>query len=503
MGIVQKDAFRTMLISYIGIFLGYLNKGLLFLLVLSTEQIGLVNLIVSVGLLFAQFANMGTIYTTWKFLPYFKNEEKRHHGFLPLMLLIVCVGLLVCLLATFLFQPQIVALYKERSPWFVDYYYWMLPIGISYVLFMLFEVYLRSFYKNLVSVISLEIVLRLLITALLVMLWFRWLDFHAFVLLHSLTYLVPTLLLLVYLFSMNHFRFSWPNISVSRRFRKILFQFSAFNYLNTLGVVLVNALDVMMIAQFMGLQATGVYSTIVFLASALQVPYKSILRITSPMVADQWKQRKFNEMKALYQKVSSVSMVIGFTGFIAVWVNIDFLFGFLKPEFQPGIWMFFFLMMGRLVDMYGGLNGSIFTTSKKYKYDIWFTLLLMGTVFSLNYILIPLWGISGAAISTSIALIAYNLIRIGFVYQAFRIHPFMRNQAIIFLLACCAIGTVMLVGFPLDNLWLNAVIRTATGLLTFLAPIYFFNLEPETIAYVQNGISFLRKKKRTNFTGRH
>ena len=56
MGIVQKDAFRTMLISYGGIVLGYLNKGLLFLLILTTEQIGLVNLIISLGTMFAQFS---------------------------------------------------------------------------------------------------------------------------------------------------------------------------------------------------------------------------------------------------------------------------------------------------------------------------------------------------------------------------------------------------------------------------------------------------------------
>lgn len=93
MGIVQKDAFRTMLISYGGIVLGYLNKGLLFLLILTTEQIGLINLIISFGTMFAQFSNLGTIYSTWKFLPFFKNEAKKHHGFLPLILLIVFVGI--------------------------------------------------------------------------------------------------------------------------------------------------------------------------------------------------------------------------------------------------------------------------------------------------------------------------------------------------------------------------------------------------------------------------
>ena len=64
MGLIQKDAFRTMLLSYVGIVLGYVNKGLLFLIILSTEQIGLINLLISVGTLFAQFANFGTVYST-------------------------------------------------------------------------------------------------------------------------------------------------------------------------------------------------------------------------------------------------------------------------------------------------------------------------------------------------------------------------------------------------------------------------------------------------------
>jgi hypothetical protein len=61
MGIVQKDSLRTMLISYLGLFLGYINKAFLFLLILSTEQIGLVNLIFSLGILFAQLSNLGMV----------------------------------------------------------------------------------------------------------------------------------------------------------------------------------------------------------------------------------------------------------------------------------------------------------------------------------------------------------------------------------------------------------------------------------------------------------
>ncbi len=498
MGLVQKDAFRTMMISYFGIVIGYLNKGVLFLIILSTEQIGLVNLVVSVGTLFAQFANLGTVYSTWKFLPFFKNESKKHHGFLLLMLLISGLGILLCSIATFIFQPQIVELYKIRSPLFLEYYYWIIPIGIAYVLFMVLEIYLRSFYRNIVAVFALEIVLRLAMTILLFMLYFGWLTFDVFVALQSLIYVLPTMILLAYLYRLGELHISPKHIDISKRFRKIIFQFSAFNYINTLGTVLVNSMDIMMIAQMLGLKATGVYSTVIFLASALQVPYKSLVRISSPMIADCWKHRQMDKMKELYTKVSSVSLFIGLAIFCVIWMNIDLLFGFLKPEFQPGIWVFFFLMMGRLIDMYGGLNSSIFTTSKKYKYDILFTLFLIVCVFVLNLYFIPIWGIPGAAISTSIALIVYNVGRLIFVYAAFKIHPFNWNQILMIVLAFITLFLGYIVHDWIANDWLDLAVQLIIFVAIFCVPIYIFKLEPESINYFKKGLVFVVQKLPVN-----
>lgn len=494
MGLVQKDAFRTMLISYFGIVIGYLNKGILFLIILTTEQIGLVNLVVSVGTLFAQFANLGTVYSTWKFLPFFKNESKKHHGFLLLMLLISGAGIILCTISTFIFQPQIVTLYKARSPLFIDYYFWIIPIGISYVLFMVLEIYLRSFYRNIVAVFALEIVLRLAMTILLLLLFLGWLTFDVFVALQSLIYVLPTMILVLYLYRLGELHVSPKHIDISKRFRKIIFQFSAFNYINTLGTVLVNSMDIMMIAQMLGLKATGVYSTVIFLASALQVPYKSLVRISSPMIADCWKHRQMDKMKELYTKVSSVSLFIGLAIFCVIWMNIELLFGFLKPEFQPGIWVFFFLMMGRLIDMYGGLNSSIFTTSKKYKYDILFTLFLIICVFVLNLYFIPLWGIPGAAISTSIALIVYNVGRLLFVYAAFKIHPFNWNQIFMIGLALITLFFGHFIHEWISNIWLDLFAQLSAFMLLFCLPIYILKLEPESINYFQKGFGFILQK---------
>jgi O-antigen/teichoic acid export membrane protein len=300
--------------------------------------------------------------------------------------------------------------------------------------------------------------------------------------------------LFIYLYKIREINFRIPEISISKKFKKIIFQFSAFNYFNTLGTVLVNSLDVMMIAYLVGLKATGVYSTIVFLASALQVPYKSIIRISSPLIADYWKHRAFKRMEVLYQKVSSVSLVIGLGSFIVIWNNIDFLFSFLKPEFKEGISVFLFLMAGRLVDMYFGLNGSIFVTSKKYVYDIYFTVFLIVAVFILNLILIPMWGISGAEISTSVALVIYNLMRVIFVYKTFKIHPFHKNQFVVIGLGLLSLFVGWIISGQIDNNSVEFVIQSALVLFFFFSPIYWFKLEPETVNYFNKCTTFLKTK---------
>lgn len=494
MGLLQKDAFRTTLISYVGILIGYVNKGVLFLIVLSTAQIGLINLIVSIGTLFAQLANLGAVYVAWKFFPFFRNESNNHHGFLSFLLVIVGIGTTFYTLLYILFKDQIGQGYIEKSPMFLDYYYWTLPIGIAFVFFMVLEMYLRSLYKNVISVFAYEVVLRGATTVILVLKWLNVISFDLFVALHSLLYVIPTTILFVYLKRTHQLNFGISTIKISKRFRKILFYFSSFSYVNTLGAVLVSSLDVLMIAQFVGLKATGVFTTVVFLTSVLQVPYKSIIRVSAPLVSDYWKHRKIAEMKELYTKVSSVCLVIGLAMFLVCWVNIDFLFSFIKAEFREGIWVFLFIMIGKLIDMYFGLNGAIFNTSKKYRYDLIFTMGLILGVITLNYVMIPRWGMIGAAVSTTIAQLVYNFGRLIFIWKVYRLHPFSSNQFVVIGLALVTLFAAYFTQGLINNKWIQFLLESTLVMLLFIAPIYFFNIEKETVSYIKKAFGFVRSK---------
>lgn len=494
MGIIQKDAFRTTVISYIGILLGYINKGLLFIIILTEEQIGLVSLLITVGTLFAQLSGFGTAFTTLKFLPFFKDSERNHYGFFAFILRMIVWGTIITAVGFILFRPLIENLYRDKSAEFVEYYWWVFPIGIGYVFYLLFEAYLRSFFRNILSVFTYEILLRLGVTVSLMLYWGHKISFDSFVKINSLVYLLPPLILMIYLLQQNEFVISPKNINISQRFQRLMTHFSAYNYVNSLGVVLVISLDVMMIAQMIGLDATGVYATVVFVASALLVPSRSLVRISAPLVSEYWKSRNMAEMDSLYKKTGAVSLFMGLSGFIIIWLNIDLLFSFLKPEFQPGIWVFFTLMIGRFFEMFFGLTGIIFSTSKKYKYDIYFTILLVILVFGLNLVFIPEWGIVGASVSTAIALMGYNIGRFLFIYKSYGLNPFERNQFIVIVLAVVTLLAGEFFGGMSDNLWLRTLIVVPIFFILFIIPVFLFKLEPQTIQYIKKGTLFLKKK---------
>lgn len=147
-------------------------------------------------------------------------------------------------------------------------------------------------------------------------------------------------------------------------------------------------------------------------------------------------------MQALYKKTSSISLIIALYTFVVVWVNIDIIFSILPKVYGSGAMVFLLLMAGKLVDIFFGLNGTIFITSKKYRIDIFLTVFLLISVYVLNLYLLPSLGLIGAAISTSIAILFYNIARLIMVWVWYKMHPFEWNQLIVIL-----IGALIIIGY--------------------------------------------------------
>ena len=451
-------------------------------------------------MLFAQLANMGTVYATWRFFPFFRNSERKNYGFLLLNTLVVCFGILFFSVLFFAFQSKIGSYFSLKSPLFVSYYFWVIPLGIGTVFLMLFENHMRGLQKNILPVFLQDIVVRLVVTLLLIVFGLGYLNFEQFLILHLFAYFIPAISLCIYLVKIGELHFSLKSITVPKRFRKILLSFSSFSYLNTLAALFVISMDAMMIASILGLKQTGVYTTMVYITSAIQVPYRSMIRVSSPIIARFWKERNMKDMQSLYEKSSSVGLLIGLLSFLAVWTTRTELFSFLRAEYSEGIYALLFLMIGRMVDMYCGLNGTIFATSRKYMFDLAFTIFLCAGIFVMNLYLIPIYGITGAAFSTGFIYVFYNFARSYYIYRVYGLHPFKWSQFkliglfVLNLVAFELVSLYFLRGHhfsPLEN-GVLILLKWIVIFVAFLLPIVLLKLENESASFFQKSVLFVK-----------
>ena len=107
----------------------------------------------------------------------------------------------------------------------MQYYYWIIPIGIGNVFFLLFDNYLRGMYKNIIGVLSNEIITRLITLFLLLLYGIHFISFEIFLTLHFIVYFIPAIILLFYLLKKNEIQFSIKSIQIPKRFKKIILAF--------------------------------------------------------------------------------------------------------------------------------------------------------------------------------------------------------------------------------------------------------------------------------------
>jgi len=500
-GIVQRDGFKLTIVSYIGLILGYVNKVLLFPNFLDTEQVGLANIMINIAVVYAQFSALGLNGIVLRFFPFFRDKEKEHHGFLFWANLIMLIGFVLTSIAFVICKPWVVSHYSESAKLLVEYYYYIIPLGMATVCFHTYDAYLRSLMKTVVPSFINEVALRVLITLSISLYAFKLVNFHQFVIIYVAVNCSIAVMVTAYAFYLRQL-FLKPIFSPRiRRFSKHMFGYGLYTILASTGNIFSANVDALMIAALMGTQLVngvtvgsmyfvGIYTTVFFFTTVMLIPYRSILKVTSPLVALHWKDRNMLAMDKLYKQVTAVNTVVGTLIFIGIWAGFDDIFHFMPPQFATGKMVFLYLSLGRLFDMITGLNGVITYTSKKYKYDMILTILFVVMTVSLNYFFIRTMnmGINGAAIATFISLVIYNIFKLGLVKYFFGIQPFQLSNLWVLLIGggCFVINSFI----PfLMNVYVDLAVRSVLLGAIFMGPILFLKISRDMNEFI---IKFLK-----------
>jgi O-antigen/teichoic acid export membrane protein len=473
MGIVIKQGIQNTILSYTGAVLGFVNKLYFLPKILHVEQVGLINIIASIALLYAQFSGFGVYQIILKFYPYYSTQKKG--DFLTLILFWITIGFGLVTVAFLFFDVFVQENFLQNSPLLLQYYYWIIPLAAFIFLTEVLDSYSKAILKSVFSSFVKDIFLRFIFLIGIALYWFKWIDFDVFVKFTVFSYLITLLLLLGYFIKLKAFTFTVPKIP-----KKEILNISRFGFyalLTGASTLIITNIDSFMLSYYTGLSDVGIYTTMSFMVSAILIPYRSIFKIASPLIPIHWKNNNHNEIQKIYLSFSLITFFISATLFLLVLNNTSIVFLFLDKIYSDGFYIFILLGFARLIEVLYSLNSIILMSSSKYWVDLVFLILLIILTIISNMIFIPKYAMGGAVFASALSIIIINLIRGWFVYWFFKIKLF--NTKIIAQFSCFVIAFSLSYFIDLSNIWLNLIVKNLVIAVVFVLPVFYFSLAPD------------------------
>lgn len=492
MGKIAKQSVQGSAYNYIGAFLGFISAGLLMPKFFSPAEVGLVNLLLALTLIFSSFSTFGFNSILTRLFPYFREENGRHKGVLSLGLLTVSVGLIVTLAIVWIFKEQIITEKPEEGFMLRDNFYLLPGLIIFAAFFSFLDTFNRMLYDALSGILFREVVMRVINLFIITAYILDYINFSRFVLLYMISFSSPTAMILFILIKRGEFRLHKPRWSFIRRIRKTLLSVAFFGFLTVFSSLAVMNIDKYMINYYLGLSATGIYSVTFYFAALILLPTRALRKISAIFIADAWKENDKSIISEIYKKSTVNQLLIGTYLFVGIWANTHNIFKLL-PDYAPGIYVILFIGLANIVEMASGVSAGVISASRNYRVHAYIMLFMITAIIISNMLLIPELQLTGGALASFISVALTVLIRFLYLYFKHGFQPYSLKHFFILLTGSALLIISRLIP-EIPNLYLDLLMRGSLITLLFAFVAYFGKFSTDANAIVDKYLYKLGQK---------
>ncbi len=493
MGVVVRQSVKTSFVVFFGAFLGVFITWLSTKF-LSQQQFGFSRNLTTEAIVAGQILLVGLNTTLFVNIHNYEGEIRKQKLLFTLCLLVPLLLTSLFFIPYFAFPAWIIGHFQPGDIPLIKRFYYILPVYTTlFILQILLEQYLGSQMKVAIGSFVREIVLRVINILLILAYAFGYLNFDYFIIFTVFSYLVPVILYFWFASKIKEFGFSFRLRDFSRKEYKDLGHFSWFHSLLTLTTILMGYLDALALPLYdhSGFRSVAIYGVAVFLISFLQMPSKAMMMPTVTVLA-QAIARKDNGHAADIFVRSSVNILIA-TVLMAILIscNLQNAIAIINHGYENILPIFVILLVGRFIDLATGLNDAILSITKYYSFSFYVSAITITILFVLIKILVPAYGIFGAAISTSVALLFFNAAKYIFVWKKLNMQPFTRKTVVVLV---CGLPTVF-TGYFLPHLFnsvanrelaivLDSALRSVAVILVYLLMILWLKPSVDLANYL-------------------
>lgn len=283
--------------------------------------------------------------------------------------------------------------------------------------------------------------------------------FIAYLLSQSLT----CLFLMLEVYKSKLFKLSFLfNITLARELVKFSIPLMFVGILN----YIMGWTDTLMLGYYMSTKVVGLYNAASPLAKLLLLILSSTGFLYMPLASTLYAQGKIDEIRNLYTLLTKWIFILTFPLFSLMFLLPDFVIAiFFGSAYVPSSSALRILSVGFIFHVIFGLNGISLVVIKENKFMMYSNLFSAILNVMLNAVLIPYYGLNGAAVATAISYLVGNILSSLWLYEKSRIHPFKQD----YLTALSVSFMLILFAMVIISFTLNQMYRGGLVLLLWIS----------------------------------
>lgn len=506
MGVVVRQSIKGSIMNYLGVIVGFFTTFFIVTKYLTTEEVGLTRVLVDASILLSGLAQLGTSTSAMRYYPYFKDEKERDHGFFGWSVIIPFVGFIIFSILFFIFKQPIENYFSQNSELFVDYIYFVIPMSFFMTYLLVFETNSNLLMRIVIPKFIREVGIRIMTLVVYLLYAFDIINLDGMVISLCLTYGIATLLNIIYLFSLKKVSFKIEPAYVSKWLRKDFIFYTLFLIATSLAGNLIPVLNTFFVSGKLGLAVAGINTIAVYIASIVEIPYRSLAAISRPHISQGMKDNNMLEVNNMIKNVSLHQFMASMFIFFLIWINIDLVYALIPNGnvYDEAKFVVLILSAVKIINTSLNVGATVLSYSKYYYYSLLFTVILTATAIYMNIKLIPIWGMEGAALASLISYIVYYTFLLTFVNWKIKVSPLSMKElyTVIIILSLFAIDWLLqtymskhlisMFGVELIGKILDSVVRTSLLSIIGIVIIYKSKISKQVNDIIDKFLSMLK-----------
>lgn len=180
-------------------------------------------------------------------------------------------------------------------------------------------------------------------------------------------------------------------------------------------------IDTIMVGVFLTEKDVGIYTITLKTSGLILIVISSVNAVLTPKISALYSSNRMDDLQDIIQYSTSVIFFASIPIFLILVLFPEQILNLFGVEFQTGKYALMILAVGNMFNAFAGSVGYVMQMTGSQVAFQNITLLSSILAIALNLILIPLYGIEGAALATGLSVIFWNVTGVLFIRYRYNI----------------------------------------------------------------------------------